>query len=281
MEPVKKVLDFYIFSSLHVTVCYLAFYVLVSLYAGFTPSIVELVAVGTATLVGYNMAKYIHIYSDSFPFHQAIKSLTVICAIIALITVGILGINAMILFAICGLLTMLYALPEILGRSFRQIPILKLVTIGISWSVMAVILPHFIHVTGYLRPEDIFNLRITKGQDFLIWQIIEYTLFVVALCIPFEIRDLKYDAPRLRTLPQLIGVKNSKITGLILLVICAGIEWMRYQGEVMEMVVTLIVLAVTSICIWFTDYFKSDYYVSFFVEAVPIFWLGLYLAVGH
>ncbi len=38
-------------------------------------------------------------------------------------------------------------------------------------------------------------------------------LLVLAFLIPFEIRDLAYDKPELKTIPQRIGVTQTKIFG--------------------------------------------------------------------
>ena len=211
MMSFKRILDFYIQSSLHVSLCFIAFYMVVSYDMGFEPSTLELVAVGCSTLVGYNVAKYIHLLKENYPFSTAIKVLTAISALVAIVAVLELGIYATLLFGFCGVLTALYSLPEILGKSFRQIPVLKLITIGVSWSVMAVLLPHFIYEDGvYFSIKSAFHFSSNPDFQMLVLDLLKYILFVIALCIPFEIRDLKYDAPTLRTLPQLIGVEKTK-----------------------------------------------------------------------
>jgi len=275
----KRLFEFYIHSSLHVSLCFVAFYTVVSLYAGFSPSWLEIIAVGTATLVGYNIAKYIHLLYEGFPFHVPIKILTICCTIIALFAVIELGPYAVLLFGFCAVLTSLYALPEILGRSFRQIPILKLITIGLSWSVMAVVLPHLVYEPHYFKSESLFHFRNTGLSPLMLWELIEYTLFVIALCIPFEIRDLKYDSPKLRTLPQLIGTRNSKYVGFAVLLLCAAIEFTQFEESAAQSVITLIVILITAAAIWWADRFTSDYYASFFVEAIPVVWLVAYVLV--
>ncbi|SCX97526.1 hypothetical protein SAMN05192588_0526 [Nonlabens sp. Hel1_33_55] len=278
---VHDLFDFYLRSSLHVSLCYIAFFAVVALSAGFEPTIWELLAVGTSTLVGYNLAKYVHLLQRSFRFRRWIIALTMVCVVVALVAVVEMGINAIALFLVCGLLTSLYALPEILGRSFRQIPILKLLTIGLCWSLMAVLLPEIIIENSELLENSVFRKENFGMPIVLVLPILKYTLFVIALCIPFEIRDLKYDASELRTLPQLIGIRASEYTGIFLLLIVAGIDIWQFEVTQYDSVIALVIYALTALAIAFSNKFKSDYYASFWVESIPAIWLGLWCAVNY
>jgi hypothetical protein len=281
MTQIKSLFAFYIHSSLHVSICYVAFYIVVALYGGFSPAPLELIAVGTATLAGYNVAKYIHVLRERFLYHCAIKTVTFICCIVAVVAVLQLGINAALLFGFCAILTSLYALPEILGRSFRQIPILKLITIGMTWSVMAVVLPRVLTSAIAMENSTLFAVYENLDWNIISWEITEFSLFVMALCIPFEIRDLKYDSPKLHTLPQLIGVLYSKCIGFVLLAICVLIEFTQYPETPSQVAATLIVVSIAAIAIAYVDKFKSDYYTSFFVESITLVWLGIYVMVNY
>ncbi|BAO55937.1 UbiA prenyltransferase family protein [Nonlabens marinus] len=281
MMSFKRILDFYIQSSLHVSLCFVAFYTVVSLEMGFAPSMLELVAVGCSTLVGYNIAKYVHLLKENFQFNVAIKILTGVSALIAVIAVFQLGVYAVILFGVCSILTALYSLPEIIGKSFRQIPVVKLITIGVSWSVLAVLLPHIMYENGnYFKTHSAFHFISSPDYQELVSAVLKYALFVIALCIPFEIRDLKYDAPELRTLPQLIGVEKTKYVGIFLLLIYGAMELENYGDQQLTVILTGCILTLTALSIWFADRFKSDYYASLFVEAIPILWLGLFVVFG-
>jgi hypothetical protein len=103
----------------------------------------------------------------------------------------------------------------------------------------------------------------------------QLVLFVLALCIPFEIRDLKYDEITLRTLPQLVGIKTAKIIGLLLLLHIPLLEFLEENTSTFLGVEVLVIITITGMAIWFSDQFKTDYYASFFVEAIPVLWLFL------
>lgn len=282
MIMAKRVIDFYLYSSLHVSLCFVAFYTVVSLHAGFEPSILELIAVGCSTLVGYNLAKFVHLIMKPFRFKMFILILTAICAVIGFVAACLLGFYAMMLFSFCGFLTLLYSLPQILGKSFRQVPILKLITISLTWCLLAVLLPHLIIKNHYFSEQSVFNSQ--KGGDYSIlnWDVIKYMCLVIALCIPFEIRDLKYDDSSLRTLPQIIGVDLSKLIGYILLIISGVIEITQYSYRnvtELQVSVMIMVLMITGWTIYFSNRLKNNYYTSLYVEAIPILWLAIYLVV--
>ncbi len=38
---------------------------------------------------------------------------------------------------------------------------------------------------------------------------------IVGLCVPFDVRDLVYDSPTLKTLPQLVGIHWSKVISVV------------------------------------------------------------------
>jgi len=38
---------------------------------------------------------------------------------------------------------------------------------------------------------------------------------ILGLCVPFDVRDLVYDSPTLKTIPQLVGVRWSKVISVV------------------------------------------------------------------
>ena len=84
----------------------------------------------------------------------------------------------------------------------REIPHLKIHLISISWVAVLITFP--------MVNEEWFT-------DILNYSIAHY-LYVLAVTIPFDIRDLKYDFKEHRTIPQVLGVKASKALSLALLV---------------------------------------------------------------
>lgn len=112
-----------------------------------------------------------------------------------------LKISIQIVLIGVSVITILYSLPLIPtktgGKKLRDVGMLKIFLIAFIWTVSTAILP-------VLQCEASF-------QNTRTWLIIlEKILFIFAITLPFDIRDLAYDESRkLKTIPMLIGVKKT------------------------------------------------------------------------
>jgi len=132
------------------------------------------------------------------------------------VTIGFLGMSIFIwrlnpfqffLLAFCGFLSIAYAYPVIpLGKAripLRMLPRAKLWVIVMVWVLSTVVMP-------------IYFTNLPRLVMFL--YVLHHFFFIAALTIPFDIRDLKSDSPRQKTIPQNIGVKNSIRLSIIFLI---------------------------------------------------------------
>lgn len=98
----------------------------------------------------------------------------------------------------------LYVIPWSLSKGrtigLRRIPMLKALLIAFVWASTTVGLP-FVLVNTFEESAWWFF-----GQQFV---------FFLSLTIAFDLRDLPYDRPSLRTLPQLIGTGGSRFFAVI------------------------------------------------------------------
>ncbi|MCR9171198.1 MAG: hypothetical protein NXI10_01810 [bacterium] len=96
------------------------------------------------------------------------------------------------------------------GKNLRDIPHLKIHLIAFSWVFILILFP--------------FLMRFYVGLDFIrpfIALIIGHYFYVVAVTIPFDIRDLKYDKDNQKTIPQRVGVNGAKLIAVGLLLVSA------------------------------------------------------------
>ncbi|MCB0762079.1 MAG: hypothetical protein KDC12_11200 [Flavobacteriales bacterium] len=109
-----------------------------------------------------------------------------------------------LLLSFPGLISLLYIARIFRYRgkrlSGRQLPFIKIWLIGLSWAIMGTWFP-LLHFEG----------AGSIGDPVVWYWFAEKLLFIVAITIPFDIRDLKFDAPSMNTFPQWLGVKRSKI----------------------------------------------------------------------
>ncbi len=291
MRLLKIILDFYIRSSLHVAICFVA---LSCIIIGTHHVLEENILFGLMhfclVVTAYNFVKYFDLlrYKKPFRFKMPIVILTIVTA---LISTGLLIRELYLIYPfIIGLiaLVLVYVYPTVFSKNFRHYAFLKLPIIALCWVVL---------ITSYGHSEFIVQERITSYYpgiyicfgplpSFTIfdynfhYSLISYFFFIIALCIPFEIKDIKYDPVELKTIPQLIGIKRTKWLGylfLLLSFITYHIYWNWSSfTDFRYVLIEIIIFGVTALSIYFSDKFKSDYYASFFVEAIPLLWLGLY-----
>src|SRR5690606_32776390 len=106
--------------------------------------------------------------------------------------------------------------------------------------------------------------------------------FIIAfvLILPFEIRDMNMDTLRLSTIPQGLGVSRTKQLGYVLVAIFVLTEFFKEDTEI-AYTVSLVALGILSV--GFLKNSSEDqgkYFASFWVEAAPMFWLGVFYLIN-
>ncbi len=274
MEVLKRILNFYINSSIHVALAVYALTWVTLIQFGLDYDENVLYFVFFATITGYNFIKYFGVAK----FHH--RSLAVwlkviqVFSFIAFIAMSYyalqLEMKTLLFLSIFGLITFLYAMPLIPMRYFRdsqknlrEIGGLKVYVIALVWTFTTVILPLI---------DNEINLNtdvvITCAQRFV---------FVIVLMLPFEMRDLNYDSLKLATIPQRIGIKKTKIIGVLLLMVFFVLEYFKDDLTSNSVLSVLIIVFVTLLCVIFSNKNQSKYYSAFWVESVPIVWLVILL----
>lgn len=186
---------------------------------------------------GYLYTKYQH-----HRFFWKILVFNICCGIISavLILMNHNEIRLMKWFLIV-ILGLLYN-TSFLENYIRKIPLLKVFYVGLTWALINswLIVPEF-------HPE-IFFISL---------------LFVTALVLPFDIRDMKDD--QVITFPILIGVQNTKYFAYLLIFISLMISIYALKTE--YSFAFFITAVFTFILIYFSENSNKDSYFSFWVES--------------
>jgi 4-hydroxybenzoate polyprenyltransferase len=174
----------------------------------------------------------------------------------------------LVLLFLMSLLTLFYYFPfNSVNKNLRKTPGLKIFVVATVWSLLIVVFP-------------IINFKDKLDFSFLIF-FVQVLIFVVVTIFPFEIRDLNSDCKQLRTIPQIIGVKNTKVLGFCLLLIFMILDCIQYL--ILNFISFKSILINAAICLTtFNLILKSKenqsiYFSSFWVESLPILWLLLYI----
>lgn len=266
MGVAKKLLNFYINSSIHVAFAVVSLAIVTGLHFKIPMDKVLLLFVFFGTVTGYNFVKY----ADITGLHH--RSLTKRLRIIQLFTafsflallVSAFMINTLVLLwsVIFGIFTFLYALPVFSRRrNLRSISGIKIFIIAFVWAGVTVVLPVIPVKNGFF--------------DILILEFFQRFLLVLVWILPFEIRDLKYDLEQLRTLPQLIGVTRTRILGLLLLLVVILLEFLKETASTASVLAIVAISVVSGVLVWLAKEQQSRYFAAFWVEGIPILWLGL------
>ncbi|UMB60552.1 hypothetical protein MHL31_15925 [Lutibacter sp. A80] len=274
MNYLKKIFDFYIFSNIHVALAGFCITKISLINYGYSESLTPLF-VALSIIFSYNFIrmyeiKYVRLnWLRKWFFEHKLPLL--ILAVIAFLGLFIIvfytNFNKQSIYILFPffLMTFFYVIPIFkIGEieiSFRNFPAIKILSIAIAWAGITVLFPLF--EIGYGFTNTVYI------------EFFQRILFIIAITIPFDIRDVKTDSKTLKTLPQLVGVHNSKYIGIGFLIVFLGIEFFKQPIFKSELIVTVCLAIITTLFLLFSSENKSRYYTSFWVEAIPIFWLFL------
>lgn len=267
MKWLQRIFNFYINSSIHVSLAVVSLVFVTYRTLGILCDVHVLLFVFFASVTGYNFIKY----SSLAKLHH--RSLTESLRIIQIFSLfsfsgmvyfGLkLSREVMLACIIFGGFTLLYALPIFSRkRNLRSFYGAKMYTIAFVWAGVSVLLP--VLQNGITIPVDAW---ISFVQRFL---------FVIVITLPFDIRDLNYDIKEeINTIPKSLGVKGAKLLGIVLLVLFLIFECLKDQLVTIHLFSIVLISIFSAILLVASSGKQNKYYASFFVEGLPMIWVGL------
>ncbi len=170
-----------------------------------------------------------------------------------------------LLFILAIMISLFYVI-KIKGRSLRELPYVKIHSIALTWTLVIVLFP--------ILNENIYDL------DILLIFIPANYIYFVAVAIPFDIRDLKHDSLTQRTIPQVVGIRNSKLISILLLISTAlgiGIVF----PNILKTLTFVIALSTQITLIVLTTVNRQEIYYSLLIDGA-IALLGIsYLTINN
>lgn len=274
MALLKQIFNFYIDSSIHVALAVFALSWVTLLEFGIPYDRAVLYFIFFASITGYNFVKYFGLarfhHRSLTNWLKLIQVFSLMCFIAMCYFALKLELISLVVILGFGVVTFLYAIPFLPNKilydkhkNLRNVSGLKVYIIALVWACVTVVLP----LLNNHVPLDT-NVVVTGFQRFV---------FVTVLMFPFEIRDLNYDSLKLATIPQQIGIKNTKMVGVLLLMLFFLLEFLKPQLNVEHTVSMLITMFVTLMFLIFANRNQGRYYSSFWVEGIPLVWLLLLL----
>lgn len=278
MRLFKKLVDFYIFSNIHVALAGFSLTKITLINFGIADRLTPLF-VAFSILISYNFIRFYEIKNNRLNWFKDWFFMN-LREILLLMMLSILGLTFILFFTDFNLnsllilfpfafMTFFYAIPIVkIGKlevSFRNFPMVKIFSIAIAWAGISVFFPLYEA-----------NLQFTSAVYLEFFQRI---LFLLAITIPFDIRDVNTDSKSLKTLPQFIGITSSKVLGILLLFGFVLLEIFKENFTYIGFLIVLIISMITGIFLWFSSPKRPRYYTSFWVESIPVIWLGLLIFI--
>lgn len=270
MKVAQRVFNFYLDASIHVA---FAAFALVNV-TGLTLNIPVDVHLSWflffGTLTCYNFVKY-GIEAKKYilianRYHRNIQFASFIAFGLAAYHSFFLKIDVWVCIVCLLVLTGLYAVPVLPhSKKLRSWGGLKVFVVALVWAGATVMLPALSE-----RGPNLWDICIETVQRFL---------FVLILMIPFEIRDLVYDSPELKTLPQRYGVARTKIFGAFATLPFFLSVFLKDSITTADVIATGILFLVLGALMYVTKRNQSSYFASFWVEVIPILWWTLLLVL--
>lgn len=271
MQFIVKILDFLVASNVYVSLGVVSL-TLLSLDIRHKEHPILLCFVFFATLFTYNFIRLVNVHfiistSNSLR-HQIIYSYRrffwFVCAISAVIGFYFfVPISQFIFLPIIGLgfVSIIYGLPINKNRfhlfRLRDVPGLKIFLIAFVWSYVTEGLPALIN-----------------GEPLYYLALFERFLFIFAITIPFDIRDVNYDSSYLTTIPQYFGVNTAKLMALFAILSSELILFYRFffndDFNLIGVIVLYITYEFSSILIYKCHVDSNDRYFTFGVESMSI-----------
>lgn len=271
MRTLRSFSDFFLYSNIFISLCAAAASYQTLLVAGKT-DLSYLVFVFCSTFVFYNGQRIFlsknynkEISSERHRWIAAhLKILAVLCIVAFVAAIPVVlrwEWNMVFVFALFCLLASLYFIPQV---NFRAIPGLKAAYISLIWVFSTVVFPLMLAGNS-----DIISVL----RSFHLFTVCQRFLFILPLCIVFNIRDMEYDkSTGVKTLPLILGINATKIICLVLLFLFCGFVPYPDSSNGIALIASAII---TAVLILFASQKRNEYYYVFVIDGMILLQAGM------
>ena len=272
------ILDFLLFSNLFIAVCAVAQALVTYHLLNAQPSNYVLAFVFFSTLLVYNLSMLLSKPKEPqkspfkrvrwiFSHHRLTISITLI-AILCIIPLGLLYLSfeAKLLMAFIGIISIAYNLPFLSINNkkigLRNIPGIKLFLISFVWAISCVLLP-------IVELESRHQIIVPLSETVLL--IAKRFLFICAITVPFDIRDLFQDKLyELKTIPVMLGEKKAWIFCQALLVAYLVLLILFTQTINIDVIGIGLTILLTGWLIFKSNIKRNEYYYFFYLDGTML-----------
>lgn len=150
-----------------------------------------------------------------------------------------------------GIISVLYAIRFMQNKNLREIPYLKIHLIALVWSSACVLLP---------------SLNTKMDLKYILSLNVSVYLYILAITIPFDIRDLIFDKQSQKTIPQVHGVERAKYIASTLLMASLVLILSSVTFELLTLILLIFAYCVQLILILRTNENRKELYFSGYID---------------
>jgi len=271
MKALQRIFDFYLDASIHVALGAYALVGVTSITLNIPLDYHLPWFLFFGTTVCYNFIKY-GVEAKKYSlrtnrYHKSIQFFSFVSAGCMLYHAYFLKPAIWCAVIVLGFISALYAIPVLpSAKNLRSLGGFKIFIVALVWMGATVFLP--VLSVGH---EFSWDVMVVALQRFAV---------VLVLMLPFEIRDLHYDDPALKTLPQRYGVANTKVFGAFVAVLFFFATFLKDEIVLDDLISKGVLFLVLGSLMYATKRNQSKYFSSFFVEAIPLGWYLLLLGMA-
>ncbi len=282
-KRLKAIFDFYLYSNIHIAICALALVQTTCsvFHLRFTIPFILISFFGTLSLYSFQrlvgvMKKEMKDYpGERLQWNFKNKSLLIVIILFSVFPLGYaffqITLCGKVVLMAAGFLSLIYSSPILPMKGkfirLRDIPVVKIFFIALVWTMVCVLLPMFGSLDFYGREVIIFSI----GE--VCWSVVIF-LMIFAITIPFDIRDIEFDATSIRSLPMIIGEKKSvRLAQALLIISCLILYSGMTTTHVMSFIQVLYYFLWTAFSVWILhdcSRKKSEYYFTFIIDGLII-----------
>lgn len=261
-----RILTFCMNANIFVSLASFSLYKVTEIVFGFQDNNLGLF-VFFSTLFAYNYMRnplflnnHVHALIWHNNYKNIIQGILFFSGIIILYLMYMLGLKFISLILPAILISILYPLSITINNqaySIRSIPFLKIFLIAITWAYVTLLVPLLY-----------YNFQINY---FLLDFLFQRVLFVIAISIPFDMRDCNYDD--IKTIPNTIGMYQSKLFAwfcLFIIDILLIIDFLTNTITTPFFIAFFISIELSSLVIYLSNHHRSKMFYGILVESLSI-----------
>ena len=259
MNSISRYFSHYIAHNIHVALMVVCLYLTTVLEWGLPSLGVPLTTVFLGSFLSYSFIKNPQCFFSSLVQFYRVRA-GGIYFLSALLFGGLMinmSVPHKIVFFSAGCLVFFYVFPQNKYVNLRRFSGIKIYVVSLSWVLITGVLPFENY--DWTTPHYLYQM-----QRFLL---------IILATLPFEFRDLNTDDPRLNTLAQSLGFSGIRFLGLGLSFLIFFLSYVLSYFYGVEAYSALVLLP---FYLWSLSQIKrlsSPYFVSFWVELIPLFGL--------